>query len=272
MRIAIIFIGLIVQVNQPMSFDNTAVLIGAAEHQPRLVIPWQSVMNPDDPWLSKQPRVGSDVEIDLTGATVRVKGTRGVFSDLKDTFTDGSPSLRRISPGCELRDEVKNRQIVPGELAAYVDFRGGEVMPESYLPKKIIFTGKEKNSHCAVCRARYEADLRGDHAILIYKKKVQIPDCKTPPCETEEKHEIQVAGGPRNAIPEIRVSNRSSSSMARHFTKAYNIYVGKCASSQKSPTVTPDKCDEPKKCPTMSSLGTVWGAEDADDCTVDRHP
>lgn len=267
MRIAIIFIGLIVQVNQPMSFDNTAVLIAADEHVQRLVIPWQSVMNPDD-WLNKQPRVGPDVEIDLAGATVRVKGTRGVFSDLKDTFTNGSPSLHTISPGCELRDEVKDRKIIPGELAAYVDFRGGEVMPESYLPKKLSFTGRDEDARCAVCRARYEADLRGDHVTLVFKKKIKKEDGS----EDVEKHEIEVAGGPPKAVPEIRVTNRPTSPIARHFTSAYNIYVGKCAASQVHPLVTEHKCDEPKKCPVVVTQGITTDAEDADDCTVDRHP
>lgn len=268
MKIAIIFIGLIVQVNQPMSFDNTAVLLGAAEHEPKLVIPLQSIIDPDK-WLQNQPKNGSDVEIDLQGATVRVKGTRGVFSDLKDAFTEGSPALRSLVPSCELRDEVRNRQIVPGKLAAYVDFRGGAVLPEAYLPKKLSFTGKKEDGRCTVCRVRYEADLRGDHVTLVYKKKFKKPDGT----EDVERHEIHVAGGrPEEAggVPHISVINRPPHAIARHFDLAFNIYVGKCGDSGNfRPLVTESDCTEPKVCEAIPYAGL---ADPGDDCTIVRDP
>ncbi len=263
MKIIIIFIGLIVQVNQPMSLANTAVLVAAEHHQPTLVIPFDSIINPDD-WVVRQKK-GSDAEIDLTGATIRVRGTRGIFSDVKDEFMEGSPSLRSLAPTCKLRPEVRKRQVVPGELAAYVDFRGGRVMPEAYLPKMLSFEGREPR--CAICRMRYEADLRGDHVTLVYKKKSLDNNGK----EVVETHEIKVAGGRSDAVPEIKVVNRPPHVVARHFDKAYNIYVGKCANHQVRPAVTDLPCTEPKKCGPFPPRADILLADPGDDCTIDHY-
>jgi hypothetical protein len=263
MKIAIIFIGLIVQVNQPWSLDNTAVLIAATQHEPRLVIPFQSIIDPDD-WLQKQ-RNGPNVEIDLTDATVRVKKTRGVFCDVKDDFIKGSPSLRRLAPSCKLRSEVRKRQPVSGELAAYVDFRGGRVMPEAYLPQQLSFKEDKKDPFCAVCRARYEADLRGDSATLVYKKKTR----NAAGVEIVETHEINVSGGrsDQGSIPEIQVINRPTHFVARHFERAFNIYIGKCGSEIR-PTVTDSPCTESQLC---KPEGATDPADPGDDCTIDQH-
>lgn len=266
MKIAIIFIGLIVQVNQPMSLDNTMVLIAADHHNPRLVIPFDSIVNPNE-WLEKK-RNGPNVEIDLTGATVRVKRTRGIFSDVKKAFFDGSPSLRTLAPTCRLRREVRNRQPVPGELAAYVDFRGGLILPAAYLPLQLSFTADEKDAFCAVCRVRYEADLRGDHATLIYKKKVVT----AAGVEVVDTHEIKVAGGraENGGVPEIQVINRPEHAVPRHSQLAFNIYVGKCGSEIR-PTVTDLPCITDQLCNTAATEGTTAEAEPGDDCTIDHH-
>lgn len=268
MKIAIIFIGFIVQVNQPMSFDNTAVLVDAPEHQARLIIPMQSIIDPDE-WLKKQPMNGPNVEIDLDGATVRVQGTRGILSGLHDEFTNASLGLSRIAPGCKLRPEVRNRQIVPGELSAYVDFRGGEVMPDSYLPTKLSFTKNEKDAKCTVCRVRYEATLHGAFATIVFKKTIQKPNGSV----GEETHEIRFAGRqPDDArgVPEITVSNMPPHVMKHHFEKAFNIYVGQCASDAIHPIVTDQPCNESKLCPKLPK--PPGEAEPGDDCTIVRHP
>ena len=273
MKIFIIFIGLIAQVNQPMSFDNTAVLLDAPDHEARLIIPVQSLINPDE-WLKKQPTNGPNVEIDLKGAAVRVTGTRGVFSDLRRNFTDASPGLKTIAPGCKLRDEVRNRQIVPDELAAYVDFRGGHLFPHAYLPKKLSFTGTAlEEPRCTVCRTRYEAELRGNHVTLVFKKKVTNPD-GTAAIET---HEIAVAGGrPKEeggaGVPEIQISNKPPHAIEHHFKVHYNIYVGKCASEQLPPVVTSEKCTIGPICEQHAAEDTTSVADPGDDCTIVRHP
>ena len=274
MKIAIIFVGLIVQVNQPMSFDNTAVLIEAPEHLARLIIPLQSVIDPDE-WLKQQPVKGPNVEIDLKGATVRVQGTRGVFSDLKKEFKTASLGLGTVAPGCKLRAEVRNRQIVCGELSAYVDFRGGEVVPDSYLPRKLSFTGDAKDGQCTVCRSRYEASLRGDSATLVFKKRVPKSDGSV----VEETHEIRIAGRQprdRRGIPEIVVSNKPPTPMPHHFASTFNIYSGECALTPLHPIVA-EKCDEAKIClltsiPLDPEHGPGMPADPGDDCTIVRHP
>jgi hypothetical protein len=208
----------------------------------------------------------------LKGVTVRVKGTRGIFSDLKTEFTDGSPAMHTLAPACKLRDEVRKRQIVPGELIAYVDFRGGQVLPEMYLPKKLSFTGTPlAEPRCTVCRARYQSQVRGDHATLIYKKKLKNPDgspvLRQDGKEAEEVHEIAIAGG--DPATEITVSNKPSHTVPHHFEKQFNIYVGQCEASQIRPVVTSEKCTTGKTCPQKSPPGV---ADPGDDCSVVRHP
>jgi hypothetical protein len=161
-----------------------------------------------------------------------------------------------------LRDEVRARQIVPDKLAAYVDFRGGRVMPEAYLPRQLSFTGDVGDARCAVCRMRYEADLRGDHVTLVYKKKT-IQDGR----EVVETHRIRVKGGrPGGPVPQITVSNRPPTAMIGHSDHAFNIYTDDCKPVHPRPLVTPFPCAELSLCPRPDGTGV---AEPGDDCTID---
>ena len=264
MKIFITIMGLIVQVNQPWSFDNTLVLIEAPGHQPRLSVPISAVMNPNDAWVKANTN-GDTLTIDLTGATVRVKGTRGVFSDLTDDFMNSSPRMATIAPGCQLRPEVRRREILKGEIAAYVDFRGGKVEPDKYLKDQLSFNGGP--AACAVCTVRYSADLRGDHVTLVYKKAT-------------ETHEVLVRGGDSAdaaQVPQIAITNvppaaadAAGTTPPSHFRSEFNIYVDRCVAKQIVPAKGA-RCDKPV-CPETVAQGSVNVAMPGYDCTVGQQP
>ena len=255
MKIFILFAGLIAQVNLPWTLDNTAVLPDAPDHVAFMRIPYGSIADPDD-WV-KSYKQGNDVLIPLKGLVVQVKGTRGVFSGLKSEYVAASVPMHDLAPHCKLRDEVKMRKVVPGELAAYIDYRGGHMYPDTYLKKMLYFkvagNGEWTKERCAVCQVHYEAELRGTEARLVITKT----DWTTGKIMKEE---IRVAGGTH-----ILVSNRSASTDS-HYGHLYKIYRS-CSSCERPMPWAGKSCGQDPKL-----LCNLTSPDPGDDCTIIRHP
>jgi hypothetical protein len=207
--ITIIFIGMIIHVNQPWSFDNTAVLPYEKDHVAELRIPVGAVVEPDE-WIKKKlNRSGDTYVIALPGLDVRVKGTRGVFSRKRDDFMAAVPSLRKIAPKCgKLRPEVVDRKQVAEKLASYIDYRGGRVMPHTFLPLMLFFSGvgnEWKTEHCVVCEVLYKAKLRHDEALLVIKGDGEPKRVHIAGDSTLEVHNLPKDGGDGHFIHHYNV-------------------------------------------------------------------
>lgn len=205
--IIIIFFGLIVHVNQPDSFDDTAVLPAAPFHVQKMLIPVGSVLNPQDAWVQRQPQVGSNYEISLENLDVRLQGTTGTFCN-KDAIVTAVPKLPTISPRCGgLKRAVRERDNT-SKLVAYVDYGAGKLSVESYFPKKLGF-GKDPDKDpqsCVACRVRYEGTLAGDEALLVFTE------------ENGTTHEIRVSKG-----AQLEVQNLPEYMLGKHFHFHYEI-------------------------------------------------
>ncbi len=208
--LVIIFFGLMVHVNQPFSFDNTVVIPRVEHHDPVLRIPENAVLNPQDPWVRQFLHDAEDeYVIPLEGRKLRVEGTRGVFSDKHATFFAAAPRLRQLAQKCELRPEVRKRQIT-AELGSYIDYRGGRLTTESYFFKMLKFeSGPLAGKHCIACKTRYEVDLRGDQAQLAFA----------------DGHVVVIAG---NSAIEVNNVPPDAETSSGHFSRTYAIFKGEC--------------------------------------------
>jgi hypothetical protein len=173
--ITIIFFGLIVHVNQPLSLANTAVLPYAPYHTAILHVPASALVDPNDSLIKDQQITKYDANeqeylINLNGFSVQVEGTRGIFSGLKQELVDSEPPLHKLAPTCRLRTEVRNRTYVANDLVAYIDYRGGRLTPLNYYRDQLKFPDSSdvtlKNGICVNCKVKYEADLRDNTATL----------------------------------------------------------------------------------------------------------
>lgn len=214
--LVITFLGLMVHVNQPFSLDNTVVIPRVEHHEPELRIPENAVLNPEDPWVRQFHRDLEDVYvIDLKGRKFRVKGTRGMFSDKRPTFFAAAPRLGQLARECDLREEVRKRQITD-ELVSYVDYRGGRLTTESYFLQVLrIESGPLAGERCVACKTRYEADLNGDRAQLVFA----------------DGH-IVIAGN--SAIEVTNVPPGGTS--VGHFSHSYAIFKGGCEGPRARPS------------------------------------
>jgi hypothetical protein len=190
--ITVLFVGLIAHVNQPRSLDNTAVLLVAPHHNPQLLIPDTATMvDPDDDFLSKQPRrdeVYDRYEIDVTDWRVRLSGTRGMFCDHPQEVLDTVPRLQHLAPKCSLKQAVIDRQ-TGGPFAAFFDYRGGRLGVADYLQKQLEFKPKAGGGptfQCASCRMRYTAELEGNYAYLTLNKGTETHVIRVPANSTIE--------------------------------------------------------------------------------------
>lgn len=223
--ITIIFIGLIIHVNQPWSFDNTAVLPYQKDHRAVLKIPKDAVESPSR-WL-KEELEGDTYEIELDGLNVRVEGTRGVFANKDRRFMESVPSLRSIAPKCaRMRPEVVDRTRVSKEITSYVDYRGGKMTTtSSYLPWKLAFPRSAgaawRKERCVACEVQYRAHLKNDEALLVISGG------------SDGEQKVRLKGN-----PVIEVSNMPKYD-GDHFIHHYNIFESNCAVL---PAVTEKRC------------------------------
>jgi prepilin-type processing-associated H-X9-DG protein len=216
--LVIIFLGLMVHVNQPFSLDNTVVIPRVEHHVPELRIPENAVLNPQDPWVKQFHHDPEDeYVIPLRGRKFRIAGTRGMFSDKHSTFFAAAPRLGQLAQRCELRDEVRNRQIT-AELVSYIDYRAGRLTVESYFPRMLEFeSGPLAGKHCVACKTRYEADLRGDRAQLVFA----------------DGHVVVIAG---NSAIEVDNLPEPGETSTGHFSRAYTIFKDGCEGPRAYPS------------------------------------
>jgi len=264
--IAIIFVGLIIRVNQPWSFDNTAVLPDVMGHTADLVIPIDSIIEPA-PWVKKLMVQGAqDVVIPLQGRDVRVKGTRGIFSNFTKDYMATVPPLRSIAPSCgKPLSEVKKRLFVSNVLGSFIDFRGGTIEPYAFLQHTLRFENgpgawAAPNGQCTSCAVRYKADLRNDEATLVVKE------------QDGSAREIRIRGG-----AELKVRNLPNNPQDPHFHGHYSIYSqSKCTQSTGLiPTVVRTVNCQRTECTSAvlaARVPAVVPAAPGDDCSVVHDP
>jgi len=253
MKIFIIFIGLIVHVNQPWSLDNTAVLPyghDATAHTPTIEIPYTSILNPTPEM--QNGLVNGYYVVNLQGIDVRVEGVRGMFSTMSKELEDALVPLKKVATGCKLRREVRDRTLTDTKLASFIDYRGGQREPDLYLPKKLTFSNTDINNRCIVCSIKYTGTLRGDTATFAFKRAG----------DKEPFKRIQVKAG-ANVI----VRNRPNNPNTRHFMHVFDIYEGCKTVTLPQPPAEP--CTLPN-CET-EHRGTGNAPAPGEDCTGGYH-
>ncbi len=167
--VVIVFVGLMVQVNQPWSWDNTAVLPYADKHKAELVLPTAALVDPRE--ISEEfkdyRQVNGYFLIPLQGYDVRLKGTRGMFNRRGQDYIDATTPLSRVGGCGRLLSDIRKRNQTE-QIASFFDLRGGRMVPDTYLKQRISFDGTEFRNRCAVCSIRYEATIRGEEAVLVF--------------------------------------------------------------------------------------------------------
>jgi hypothetical protein len=230
--LVVIFFGLVSHVNQPWSLDNTAVLPAVHGHAAEMRVPMSAVIDPD-PWLSQFRRQTMYV-IPLEGMTVRIRNTRGMFSDKRPEFFSSVPRLKKLAPGCKLSQAVRRRN-QSDHLAAFVDYRGGRLTTESFYAQKLILAGGDPTGTCVACKVRYEADLHDGEAQLIFARG-------------NERHTVRVAGGSTLNVDNILRGDANPAES--HFGAAFSIFEG-CASHDFE---RGDACDSSPLCDTLAEI------------------
>jgi hypothetical protein len=231
--LVIIFFGMMVHVNQPWSLDNTVVIPRATNHHPELRIPKDAVPSPAG-WMAGFLVDNKVYVISLDGAKVRVRNTRGMFSNKRPNFVQHVPPLRTLAPKCKLSDDVRSRTIT-ADLRAYIDYRGGRVEPDSWFMDTLKFAGTPwKDGRCVTCSTRYEADLDGNFAEL----ELELPQFpgKVLKAQVTGNSELLVSNLPNPSVP------------FGHFNHHYFIYKDGCTGVM--PTKGP-RCTNTPGCPPL---------------------
>lgn len=170
MDLTIIFIGLIIHVNQPFSFDNTAVLPSTPHHVAKMIVRREDIANPRDAWVMSVCKV-DPCEIYLAGYTVTVTGTKGTFSRMSQHLIDAMPSVTTLAPKCGgLRDEVRDRRPGANEFAAFIEYRGGRRRLVETFRLKASFLAEPPwdGRRCLACAVAYEAETEDAYATLSF--------------------------------------------------------------------------------------------------------
>ena len=173
--LTIIFFGLIVHVNQPFSWANTAVIPYSAQHTALIHIPEGALQYPNDAFVKSRGTYDAnskEYQILLDGFVIKVKGTRGVLSNLDQELVDSEPPLAKLAPTCRLRLDVRTRTTHPNDLISFIDYRGGRLTTVSYFPNQLKFPKSTdatlRDGICVDCKVQYEADLKGETATLNF--------------------------------------------------------------------------------------------------------
>lgn len=260
--LVVIFFGLLIHVNQPWSLDNTVVIPYLPDHKAMLTIPAAAVDETlaEHHWLAPY-RSGDAYAIPLTGRKFRIERTRGYFCDKRPNFFSAAPSLHALAPRCRLRSEVRERKTT-SDLIAYVDYRGGRVTPASYFSRRLYFasTASEwKERRCVTCSVRYEADLEGDHADLLFSDRNVI--------HIRGNSEIVVSNLPVQAdTPDDGPAGPVGHAESNHFHAHFSIYEAGCHAAE-ARFDDEDTCRQSPQCPPPAANPFP----DAD-CTNTNHP
>ena len=230
--LVIIFFGLVTHVNQPWSLDNTAVLPAAHGHAAEMSIPKSAVIDPQ-PWLSQFERQTAYV-IPLQGMNVRVKNTRGMFSDKRPEFFASVPRLKKLAPGLKLSRAVR-RRLGSEQLSAFVNYRGGRLTTESFYAQKLILGSGDSSGTCVACKVRYEADLRDGEAQLVFIRGT-------------EQNLVRIAGGSKLDVNNILTADAIPSES--HLGSVFSIFDG--GSSREFERG--DACDQSPLCDGLEEL------------------
>lgn len=268
-QIIIVFIGLIVQVNQPWCLDNTAVLpygdpARGTEHVGTLQIPFAGVVRTTGDTGKLMPNEARDTyTVDLKNVDVRLQGTRGRFSTMSKGLVEALPPLSKLTTGCKLKKAVRDRTATD-RLASFVDFRGGRREPDTYLPKKLSL-GPAFSERCTVCSVRYIGDLKSNTAVFEFRHAGE----KAPFMTVEVRAET-----------EVTVRNMPVNATTGHFSLVYDIYEG--CTSIAHPAISTEKCnlrqcEAHQGCPTTggpkapTTLAGEGPTAPGEDCTGGSH-
>lgn len=268
-QIIIVFIGLIVQVNQPWCLDNTAVLpygdpTRGTEHVGTLQIPFAGVARTTgDTSQLVLNELGDTYNVDLKNVDVRLQGTKGRFSTMSKDLVEALPPLSKLTTGCKLKQAVRDRTATD-RLASFVDFRGGRREPDTYLPKKISF-GAAFSERCTVCSVRYVGDLKGNTGVLEFRRAGE----DTPFMTVEVKADTEVT---------VKNTPKDPNTTSRHFDLVYDIYEG--CTSIAHPAIGTEKCnlrqcETHRGCPAGTPIAPTSLAGNptapGEDCTGGSH-
>jgi hypothetical protein len=236
--LVIIFFGLVTHVNQPWSLDNTAVLPAVHGHAAELKIPKSAVIEPA-PWLDAFD-AGSEYVIPLAGLQVRVRNTRGMFTDKRPEFFASVPRLKQLAPRLKLARIVRRRQ-ESKRLSAFIDYRGGRVTTDSFYAQKLILKPGDTTGSCVACKVRYEADLRSGEAQLIFRRGLA--------------HDVvRIAGGSTLNVNNILTADSIPSES--HLGSVFSIFEG--GSSQDFEKG--DACDSSPLCDSVEEIALLTNA------------
>ena len=257
--LVIIFVGVIVHVNQPWSFDNTAVLPHVPSHKAELVIPKKDLANPAElDFIPHRVTNKDQVVIDLEGMDVRVKGTRGIFNRRTEDYKKAVPVLAKTGGCRKLHRAVRDReQGRSGALASgsFVDIRGGRMVPHRYAPDRVSFHGTDFQNRCAACSVKYEAELRGDTALLVFRIG-----------ETRGESEAAVQKLHLKKGAQITVANIPTQPVDAHFEHSYEVFE-QCRARLNPGTSTP--CGKPECEEEDFDWGDGVPAVFSPDCIID---
>lgn len=162
MKFVIVFVGLMIQVQQPSI--NTAVVPVIPDHTRQMRVREIDVVEGKEVLLSK-PYVheeGPFIAIDLEHLHIR-------FQDLGEPMPvrrDGSfdryvPNLTKVASKCyKLKKTVEDRDIGDKEFAGFIDYGGGELSTGKTYPLKAEMVADSpswQGRRCVACETRLEA-------------------------------------------------------------------------------------------------------------------
>jgi hypothetical protein len=256
--VAIIFVGLIVQVNQPWSLDNTAVLPNVDDHTAEMVIQLNDLAVPQEVLqVGGQAANNNTVVVPLKGVDVRVRGTKGMFNRRTREYRESVPSLKRVGQCRTLQEQVRNREQSEALAGAgFVDIRGGRMVPHSFAPARMSFQGTDFQNRCAACSVMYEASIRGETALLEFRITPEQHAGKAPPYEVHLKKgaELLVRNAPNKYVPP-------------HFEHTYKVFQD-CGKKQAPGATLP--CRKPNCTKEMFDWdGNGRPAHLSSDCIID---
>lgn len=150
---------------------NTAVFIGAEEHELRLVARTEDVINwsgfdtdPPDDALHLDPAVAPELQTSfrIGNRVLDVGGAEAVESTFTTYFRRYVPSLQSQS-SCQtvnVRPEVENH-VVGGGVSGYLRHPGGDFSVHDFFPEKQTLTGSVEDADCMARTIRLVLSTNG---------------------------------------------------------------------------------------------------------------
>jgi hypothetical protein len=156
--------------------ENTAVFINAAEHELRLAVLKDDVVNsngfdadPPDDALHLDPRIDPELQISfrIGNRVLKVGGAVPVQSTFTSYFRRFVPSLRAQS-SCQavnVRQEIVNHEI--GEqVSGYLLHPGGAFSVHDFFPEKQTLTGFVKDADCMARTIQLALTTNGNNVTI----------------------------------------------------------------------------------------------------------